>query len=60
MTIRIKLVVGGQNTFGYNTISNKQRIIQRTRMIKEELIAAAWNPETTFGRWLVMNEYDDL
>jgi len=42
------------NTFGYN--KNKTRIIERTKCIKEELMAKTWNPETPLGRYLVEQE----
>jgi hypothetical protein len=33
-------------------------MIERTRTIKEELMAYTWNPDTTLGRWLIMNELE--
>ena len=44
------------NTFGYYSYKNKERIIQRTKAIKEELMARTWNPETPLGRYLVEQE----
>ena len=38
---------------------NKNRIINRTKSIKEELMARTWNPETSLGKYLVLNELDE-
>lgn len=41
---------------------NKERIIARTRTFKEELMASAWNPYTTLGRFNVLDamEFDAI
>ena len=44
------------NRFGYNSNKNKERIIPRTKAIKEELMARTWNPETALGQFLVLDE----
>ena len=46
------------NDFEYRN-ENKERIVERTRTIKEELMANVWDPEKPLGQFLVLSELDD-
>lgn len=40
-------------------IEKRERVVERTRLFKEELIAKCWNVEMARGKWLVENILED-